>query len=930
VGSPVRASHALVGRDIERRGLEALIAGARNGAGGVLVLRGEAGIGKSALLDHLRFSAHRMRVIEASGSEFETELPFAALHQLCSPLLSEAGDLPASHRAALETAFGLCEGTPEIFRVGIAALELLVSAAGSRALLCLVDDAHWLDDASMRVLTFLARRIAAEPIAIVAATRQGLDELPGLEVAGLADGDARHLLAHTRTTLDETVRDRLLAEARGNPLALLELPGAGGFALPDTSSVPSRIERSFADRLTALPGDIRLLLTVASADSTGNPDLVWAAAERLGIEPAAGAHAEASGLAEFGPGVRFCHPLARSAVYRAAEIPQRHAAHRALAEVTDPERDPDRRAWHRAQSGTGPDETVATELDRSAAGARARGGVAAAAAFHERAAALSRDPVRRAERTLAAAHAHLDAGAPDAAAALLDTVARNPDNDVTPAEVELLRGRIAYVRHRDGNGPAFMLSAARHLAATDPHRSRDCFLDAVEMALVVGRASGVMDMVIEAARAAPPIAGPPDILDTLVLLTTDGHRAAADQVRELLGERAQWSVRPALAGMLAVEFWDVDAHDLITDWVLGAARRSGSPLTLRHGLGMAAAGAVHIGDFGAAVAAIAEEEAVADAVGVAPLAYPQLHLAAMRGRPAEAKAVIESFITEATTSGSGQTITNAEWATAVLSNGLADYPAALAAAREATRHGDLFVAAIALPELVEAAVRCGEPGVATAALAELTERTEAGGTSWALGVGAGARALVTGDEDDFRTAIDHLERTPLAPYLARAHLLYGEWLRRRGRRRDARRQLRTAHERLSDIGMAAFADRAAVELRATGENVRRRPTGDTDELTGQETHIARLVAGGATSKEIAARLFISPRTVDAHLRNIFRKLGITSRRQLRDLPITARQATATPTRAARRPDSIHEQTAPTSSHRSSPSTGPAGTCGPGR
>jgi DNA-binding CsgD family transcriptional regulator len=877
-------TRTFVGRDRERHRLQALVAGARRGEGGALVLRGEAGIGKSALLDHVRRTARGVRVVEASGSEFETELPFAGLHQLCVPVLGDIGDLPAPHRAALETAFGLAGGTPEIFRVGMAALELLASAAGSRPLLWLVDDAHWLDDASTRVLTFLARRIAAEPVAMVLAARHGLDELPGIEVTGLADDDARRLLVDTRATLDEAVRERVLAEARGNPLALLELPGAGGFALPGTSSVPSRVERSFADRLAALPDDVRLLLAVASADPTGDPDLLWAAAERLGVAPAAGAHAEASGLAELGPGVRFCHPLARSAVYRAAGVQERHAAHRALAEVTDPEQDPDRRAWHRAQAGTGPDEEVAAELDRSATRARTRGGVAAAAAFHQRAAALSRDPARRTERTLAAARAHLEAGAPEAAAGLLTTIVVNTDDHAALARVELLRGRIAFVEHRDGDGPVFMLRAARRLAATDPGWSRECFLDAVEMAFFVGRASGVMDMVVEAARSAPAVPGPPDLLDALVRLATDGHRAAARPIREILAAPARWTERPALAAMLAVELWDVDAHDVITAWVLDSARESGSPLTLRLGLGMAAAGAVHIGDFAAASSVIAEEAAVADAVGVTPLAYPRLHLAALRGHPAQARALIESITAEAAASGTGQTIANADWATAVLSNGLADYPAALTAAGAATRHGDLFVAAIALPELIEAAVRSGEDETAATALASLTERTEGSGTPWALGVGAYTRALITGAEDDFQTAIGHLEASPLAPYLARAHLLYGEWLRRQGRRRDARRHLRTAHERLAGIGMAAFTARAAAELRATGENVRGRASGDTGDLTGQETHIARLVADGATSKEVAARLFISPRTVDAHLRNIFHKLEITSRRQLRDMP----------------------------------------------
>lgn len=849
------------------------------------MLRGEAGIGKSALLEQVRRSARGARVVEASGSEFESELPFAALHQLCVPVLGGVDSLPESRRAALEAAFGLVDGTPEMFRVGMAALELLVAAAGSGPLVCLVDDAHWLDDASRRVLTFVARRIAAEPIAMVLATRHGFDDLPVVEVTGLADEDARQLLAGTRTTLDEAVRDQVLVEARGNPLALLELPGAGGFALPDMSSVPSRVERSFADRLDPLSAEVRLLLVVASAEPTGDPGLLWSAAELLGIKPEAGGYAAASGLVEFGPRVRFCHPLARSGVYQGATFEQRAAAHEALALMTDPERDPDRRAWHRAQATGMPDEEVAAELVRCAARARARGGEAAAAAFLERAAALSDDVVRRAERTLAAAQAQLDAGGLDAAERLLNTVTVDRDDPVALARVEVLRGRVRFVRHCDGDGPVFMLRAAQRLAEVDPRWSRVCYLDAVEMALVVGRASGVMDMVVGAARSAPPVPGPPDLLDALVGLSMDGYRTGTRQAREILAAQEVWTARPGLAGLLAVDLWDVDAYDVIARWVLASARESGAPLMLRFGLGMTAAREVHVGDFAAASAAIAEEAAVADVVGVAPLAYPTLHLAALRGSRVEARRVIESFTAAATADGSGQTIANAQWATAALCNGLADYPAAMAAARSATSHDDLFVAPIALPELVEAAVRCGEDDAARSALAALAERTEGSGTRWALGVGAYARALVTDDEDSFVTAVDHLGASPLVPYLARAHLLYGEWLRRRGRRRDARRHLRAAHDRFVTIGMEAFAGRAAVELRATGDQVRTGTSHGHTDLTAQETGIAQLIAVGVTRKDVAARLFISPRTVDAHLRNIYRKLGITSRRQLRDSPV---------------------------------------------
>ncbi|QFU91988.1 AAA family ATPase [Amycolatopsis sp. YIM 10] len=877
---------ALFGRADETSRIDELVGAARRGNGDALLLSGEPGIGKSALLDYAR-AATGFWVIEASGVEFETELPFAALHQLCVPIMGHLAELSALHREALEVAFGLAGGTPDLFKIGLATLELLSCATRRSPVLCVIDDAHWLDDASSKILTFLARRIGSEPIALVFAARpgatKGLDSLPVLVVRGLNDTDARALLASEGVlTVDARVRDRLLAEARGNPLALLELPRAGGFALPDTSPVSGRIEHSFRERLADLPADVRLLLTLASADPTGDPGLLWPAATRLGIDvSASAAAAAASGLVDFATRVRFCHPLARSAVYRAAEPAERRSAHLALAEATDPGTDPDRQVWHRSQACTGPDEDLAAALERSASRAQARGGVAAAAAFLERAAALSLTPSLRAGRTLAAVRSQLDAGSIDTAAELLTTVEGSTPDEL--AQADLLRGQIAFARHTDSDGPTFILRAAHRLAELDPARSRDCFLDALEMGLAVGRASGVMDMVVREARSAPPAPEPPDFLDALILLTAEGHRAAAPLLRTVL-DGPTWTRRPALAAILAAELWDLDTHATVTEWLVKTGRDTGSPLTLRLGLAQVASAAVQTGDLAKAISAIAEEEAIADAQGVAPMLYPRLHLAAVRGRREDAFELIEAAASEAAILGSGQMIANVHWAKAVLYNGLADYPAALAAAREAAAPGDLFLAGIALPELVEAAVRCGDQAAATAALESLTERTEPGGTPWGLGVTAYARALVTGAEDDYRAAIDHLGGSSAILYRARASLLYGEWLRRDGRRGDARKHLRAAHELLSDMGAEAFARRAAAELSITGEVARGRSSGTLDQLTMQELHIARMVGGGATTKEVASRLFLSPRTVDAHLRNIFRKLGITSRRQLRDLP----------------------------------------------
>ncbi|MEV1023091.1 LuxR family transcriptional regulator [Streptomyces sp. NPDC050264] len=883
----------LIGRQREIGCLTELTNTARASRGGALVLLGEAGIGKSALLEYAGRTAQEMRIVRASGSEYEKELPFAGLHQLCVPLLSYLSHLHAQHREALQNAFGLGAGAPDVFRVGLAALELLSCAAGERPLLCLIDDAHWLDTASSKVLAFLARRIACEPVGMVFTARPGceageLAALPTVTVGGLSDTDARTLLGRrSHLTLDDQVRHQLVAEARGNPLALLELPAAGGFAPPATTSVPNRVERTYRARLTGLPDGTRLLLTIASADPTGSPALLWPAARQLDIDvTVAGEEAAATGLVEFSTRIRFCHPLARSAVYRAARPGERLSAHRALADVTDPAVDPDRRAWHRAQAGTGPDEDVAAELERSAARAQARGGTAAAAAFAERAAALSLDAAKRTERTLTAVRAHIDAGTSDAARQLLATVGHLTLHTRQRARADLLHGQLAFLRDNDNNGPMYMLRAAQRLADVDPEWSRECFLDALEMSLVVGRATGVMDRVLAAARASAPAPRSPDVLDALILLTTDGPRAAYPLIRKALhGDDApMWIRRPALAVVLACELWDPHTHEEITEWLMKTGRASGSPLLLRLGLAQTASSSAFSGDLGRAMAAITEEEAIADAVGGPPVTYHRLQLAAMRGRRQEALELFETVTATSAASGAGQLMANTHWAAAVLHNSLGDYSAALTAARQATAHGDLFLAGFSLPELVEAAVRCGEHEAAAEALVSLTERTEASDTVSGLGIAAYARGLVTGIEDHYREAIEHLDKSPLVPYRARAHLLYGEWLRRRGRRRDCRQHLRTAHELASEIGAEALARRGADELRATGEKAQSR-SGSTDgRLTEQERCIARLVSTGATSKEVAAHLFLSPRTVDAHLRNIFRKLDISSRRQLRDHP----------------------------------------------
>ncbi|WP_018681057.1 AAA family ATPase [Actinokineospora enzanensis] len=860
----------LLGRRDETTRLRELLDEARESRGGAVVVRGEAGIGKSALLGQVAEAATGFEVMRASGVEFETELPYSALHQLCIPVLGHLADLPAPHRAALRIAFGMATGTPDPFLAGAATLGLLTEH--DRPLLCVIDDAQWLDHASARALAFVSRRVTAERVAMVFAARSAPDvlgHLPVVDVRPLSEQEARALLAREiPAPLDERVRDRVLAEARGNPLALLELTRtagltglAGGFDLPAA-------ERSFLARLDELSSQVRMLLTVAAAEPVGDPDLLWRAAEVLGIDVSA---AHDVPLVEFGSRVRFVHPLARSAVYHSATDPQRRRAHRALAQVSDPLADPDRVAWHRAQACSGPDEDVATALTDSAARARARGGVAAAAAFLERAAALTLEPDLRATRVLAAVEAKLSAGDFDVAADLLSTL--QPDD----ARVDLLRGRISFARFRGEDIPtAHLLRAAAKLSEKEPEDARTIYVDAIEMGILTGGLATVID----AARTAPPVPGLPRgvdvLLDGMIVKSDHGHQAAAEMLRPVLTDsevRDRW---PTLAFLLGLELMHGDAARDIADRTTTSGRSSGSFHLLPIGLAMRATVTAQTGDFGTAKELISEAEAIAEATGAAPLVYPRLHLAALQGRREQALELFAQVGPHMTLS--------VQYATAVLNNGLADYPAALPAAERTVATGDLGLTSLALPELIEAAARCGRRDAALPALAALTERAIGGGQPWGLGMAAYARGLVHDDETAYLQAITILDASPMAVYAARAHLVYGEWLRRAGRRKEARIELRHAHSALSALGAEAFAGRAAQELRATGEQARRRSSSAADSLTVQEVHIARLVADGATSKEVAAKLFLSPRTVDAHLRNIFRKLSITSRRQLRDLP----------------------------------------------
>jgi DNA-binding CsgD family transcriptional regulator len=893
-------------RDRERDMLDRLIAGVCAGESRVLVLRGEAGIGKSALLGHLSAAAQGCRIARAAGVESEMELAFAGLHALCAPMLDRLGHLPSPQRDALNTAFGISAGpAPDRFLVGLAVLSLMADVAEQQPLMCIVDDAQWLDRVSAQTLAFVARRLLAERIGLVFALRESGDEhelqgLPELVIEGLAAADASRLLDATIPgRLDERVRDRILGEAGGNPLALLELPRgrkpiavAGGFGLPVAMPLSSRIEQGFVRQLEPFAADTRRLLLLAAAEPVGDVPLLWRAAERLGIKPDAAGPAEAAGLVEIGARVRFRHPLVRSAAYRAAPALERRDAHRALADATDARLDPDRRAWHRARATDGPDETVAGELEQSADRAQARGGMSAAAAFLQRAAELTPDPAMRVERSLVAAQAKLDVADAASASELLSAAELGPVDELQRARLERLGAQIAFTSQRGRDAPPLLLAAARRLDSLDAGMARETYLEAIASAMFAGRLGNGPDEreVADAARASSrrQTDGPADLLlNALVIRFTDGYPASVAPLSRALrafggpdggGADRRWLW---LACRLAQDLCDDELWQQLATRGVRLARETGALHLLPNALNYLAAFDVHSGAFATAAARVDEVEVITQATGLPPLRYAACMLAASRGDDAALRAVSEASLQGAMARGEGSAFAGFGWFTALLHNGHGHYGEALAAAREVCRHEDVIYRDRALVELVEAGVRSGTPDEAAAALERLSEHTRASGTEWALGIEARCRGLVSDDEPSYRESIARLSRSRAVVELARSRLLFGEWLRREHRRVDARDQLREAHDMFSRMGAHAFAQRAGRELLATGETARRITDDTRDALTPQEVQVARLARDGHTNPEIGAQLFISPRTVEYHLHKVFRKLGVSTRKELR-------------------------------------------------
>jgi DNA-binding CsgD family transcriptional regulator len=902
---------AIWGRSRERHELDSSLGVVLDGQSAVLVIRGDAGIGKTALLEYTAGHAPNFRVVRVAGVESELELPFAALHQLCAPLLSDLESLPEPQARALKVAFGLAPGNaPDRLLVGLAVLGLLAEAAAARPLLCLVDDAHWIDAASRQVLGVVARRLQAESVLLILAVRETGDErlfpgLPELTLEGLDDVDAKALLAAAAAgPLDPRVGGRLIAETGGNPLALLELVKdtseaelAGGFVTASKSSLSGPLEEHYLRLVRALPHPAQQLVLLAAADPTADATLLWRAAHRLGLGHETVQEVSAQQLLEVGPTVRFRHPLVRSAAYAAGSAEDRRSVHLALAEVTDPGRDPDRRVWHLAVAAPGPDEDVASALEQVADRAQARAGLPAAAAFLRRAAELTPDPGRRTERALAAAHASLHAGSFGAALALLAEADADAVDDLQRARVEQLRGEVNRATNSGSQAPVLLAQAAERLESLDVTLARETHLDAWGAALVAGRlaaAGGGLVEVSAAARAAPSadVPQPPDLLlEGLTRVVLDGQGAATATLRQavaaFLNDQAtvdQWLHWGVLAANAALALWDFDGWDAVSARNVTLARESGALASLAAALNVHRGVTVWAGDLERASSLGVEERVVKEVTGTQRSSYGDLLLVAYQGTPERASLLIAASVREASARGEGLGVQIGDRATAILNIGLGHYAAALTAAQHAAEGNLGPFTAQALPDLVEAAARCEEVEVAAEALDRL-QATAVDGSQWAAGLVARSRALLAdGEEADrgYADAVDRLGTTRLRLELARSRLLYGEWLRREGRRVDAREQLRPAHDTFATVGAEAFADRARRELLATGEKVRKREVDTVNQLTAQEEHIARLARDGHTNPEIAAELFISARTVEWHLRKVFTKLGVTNRRGLKE------------------------------------------------
>lgn len=905
----------LIGRRAECAVLDDLLDGLRAGQSAVRVIRGEAGIGKSVLLEYVASRTTGAEVTRSRGVEADMELAWASLHQLCAPFLGAVDALPGPQRDALQVAFGMAAGDPpDRFLVGLAVLTLLTRASESRPVLILIDDAQWLDQISRQTLEFVARRLLAEAVAIVFTVRDpegegALTGLPEMRIGGLDVRAAGELLeAAAEGRMDPRVRDRLVAETHGNPLALLELSRgrtaaelAYGLDATAPVSVMTRVEQDYRRRIAELPDHTRTLLLLAAAEPVGDAQLLMSAADLLGITPEVAPAMEA-GLVELGVTLRFRHPLARSAVYHEASAEQRRAVHRALSAVTDPVLDPDRRAWHAAQASDGPDEEVAAGLEQAADRARQRGGLAAEAVLLERAAALTPDPWLRGRRALSAAEAHFSAAAPQQATELAALADLCPLDPLDRARLARLRGRMLFGRSRSDEAAPLLLDAAARFAAEKSPLARETYLEAISATVFAGLVHGPHGAraVAVAARSSGAPSSRSEALDLLLdgvsSLLADGNelgvpalsRAFEPFAHEKLADRdavMRWlyAVPVALESFIHHR-WDLPAWDVLSARAVRKARDMGALSVLPSALIYAGGVQVHYGDFAAAARMIEEADAISRAAGQAPHRYAALVLAAWQGDEDAAAGLFEEARISATEHGEVSLLGVTSYVQGVLYNGLTRHEDALVAARAGIEHDGYNFTGLSHVEHIEAAVRCGELSEARESYDRLVRLTRTAGTGWARGVQARCLALLSDDvaeaERLYLISIDELNVDRLAVEVARTHLIYGEWLRRERRRADAREQLRTAHRMFAGMGSQAFAERARTELAATGEQVRARHAEPAAPLTTQEAQIAALAATGMTNPQIAAELFLSPHTVEWHLRKVYTKLDIGSRREL--------------------------------------------------
>ena len=906
----------LLGRGEERERVDGVVAAARQGLSGVLVLRGEPGIGKTALLDYAVGAAADLEIARVEAVESEMEMGFAGLHQLLRPYLGAAGNLPSPQRDALSGAFGLRDhGPPDRFLVALAALTLLSDVASERGLVCVVDDAQWLDRESAAVLAFVARRLHADAIALLIAVREpsddetGLVGLPAVHLQGLPPLEARDLLSAGTAGLDDEVGKRIVAQARGNPLALIEVaseltPGqlAGEEPLPELLPAGRQLQSRFLRQARHLPAATQTLLLAAAADPTGDPALLWRAGRDLGFAPDAAAPAQAEDLLIVGSVVRFRHPLVRSAVYHGAAPIERRRVHQALAAATDPGRDPDRHAWHRSEAAAEPDEEVAAGLERAAGRAATRGGWAASARFLTRAAALSPDPEDRGRRLLAAARAEATAGAPRKAQALLGRSLDRPADPLQDGLAKRTQGAIFHALSQPAEAAAVLLAAGTELAPLDVRLARGALLDALAAVRISGplALAGATDIEIAAAARRLPL--PAEAAATIGDLLLDADTALA------LGDRHA-AVRMAESAITALAHDQSESSEML-GWLEAAcrlagalgdntalralsgrlerqARRQGAPTSLATALLYTGTAEMLDGALDDALALYTERAEIGAVQGDNYYCAGELIVMAWRGRDRETRAKATAFAAIARERGQGWKLAWIEYALCVLELGLGHYHEALASTPSAFEENS-WVSAFALPDFIEAAVRSGNDAAAGEALARMTDRVPAQGALPATGLLARSRALLAADQDAEAFYVEALGSLNLGQgtvHLARTQLLYGEWLRRRKRRTDARQQLRAAYAAFESMGAVSFAERARLELVATGETARKRSPETSNDLTPQETQIALLASRGATNPEIASQLFISPHTVEYHLRKVYRKLDLTSRRQLARVPL---------------------------------------------